>query len=421
MSSFLLKNAKIITARSPFNNSRKDILIKKGIIKKIADNIVDEKAQLIESGNLHVSIGWMDLGTQCNEPGFEHRETLNSLSQVAAAGGFTALAVFPNTYPVMDNKSSIQYLLNSTRDHLVDYYPIAAVSKKCEGKEITEMIDLHQHGAVAFSDGQHSISSGGLMLRALQYANSMNGFVIHYPTDSSLNEGDKIHEGTMSTSLGLKGSPALSELLMIERDIQLNAYAEARLISHTLSSKEAVSKLKELKNKNVFASVAYLNLCKTDESLAEFDVNYKVSPPLRAESDKEALKSAIKDGTIDIICSNHVPLEDELKKKEFVYATSGAIGLQTLYAALNTFAKDLSLGKIVTCLAINPRKILNIEIPAIDEGEACNLTIFDPDIEWTLNNDSNASGAKNSPFWNQSLKGKILGIINGKNHHLNNY
>ena len=419
MSSFLIKNAKIIQAKSALNNTRKDILIKKGLIVKIDDNISDASAQVIQSDNLHVSIGWLDLGTTSGEPGLEHRENFETLSQSAASGGFTSIAVFPNAKPVTDNKSTVQYIQSSTKELPVEFLPIAAISKNCNGEDITEMIDLSKNGAIAFSDGHNAVQKSGMMLRALQYSKVIDGLIIHHPVDLSISEGNNIHEGAMSTSLGLKASPALSEALVLERDIQLTEYAEARLLAHTISSAQSVQKLRTLKSKNVFASVAYLNLCKTDESLASFNVNYKVSPPLRSEDDRQQLIQAVKDGLIDVICSNHLPLEEEMKKKEFVYAESGAIGLQTLFPALNALSKEISLAKIVQCLSINPRNILNLDVPLIEVDNKANLTLFDPDLEWTLNDKSNRSKSKNSPFWNQQLKGKVLGIINGKKQYFN--
>jgi len=421
MSSILIKNAKIIQPRSPHNNMRMDILVKNGSIKKIGEKLSGDKAQTITSPNLHVSIGWLDIGTICSEPGFEHRETLDSLSRTAAAGGYTAIAPFPNTYPVLDNKSAIQFLLNSTKKHVVDYLPVAAVSKACKGEDMTEMIDLSANGAVAFSDGLKNITSSGLLLRALQYSKVVDGLVIHHPSDPGIANGNDVHEGEVSTGLGLKACPALSELMILERDIQLANYAEARLLVHNISSAESTARLAGLKSKNIYVSVPYLNLCKTDTSIAAFDVNYKVSPPVRSEQDRSTLMTALKEGSIDCITSNHVPLEEELKKKEFVYAESGAAGLQTVFAGLCSFADQLSLNRLVSCLAYNPRKVLGLPVPAIEEGAKANLTLFDPDDSWTLDARTNASKSKNSPFWGQELKGKVIGVINAKQSQFNNY
>ncbi len=419
--SILIKQAKIIQAKSSYHNTRKDILIKNGMIEKIADKITDDKAQIIKSGNLHVSLGWMDIGTVSGEPGFEHRESLESLSLTAAAGGYTALAIFPNTYPVIDNKSGIQFVKNNTSNHIVDYHPIGSGSKKCESEEITEMIDMFKSGAVAFSDGHKTIQSSGLFMRILDYSKAVNALVIHHPDDPNLSNGNTIHEGLISTELGLKASPDLSEALSLERDIQLAYYTGARYMAHNLTSKLSLEKLKNLKNKNLFASVSYLNLCLTDEALKSFDANCKVSPPLRSHSDRKELINSVNKGTIDVITSNHVPLEEELKKKEFVYAEAGAIGLQTSFSAMNTFSEGLNLTKMIYCLTINPRKVLGLPVPNIDKNEQANLCLFDPDAEWQLNDKTNCSKSKNSPFWNQKLKGKIIGVINGKQKHINNY
>jgi len=417
----LIKNAQILSPDSPYHNSNKDILIENGIITKIGSRLKTEKGKTISSDNLHVSIGWMDIGTLCGEPGYEHRETMETMSKTAAAGGYTAVAPLPNTNPIIDNKSSVQYILNTTKDHIVDYYPIGAISKQCHGEEITEMIDMHHCGAVAYSDGTQSVHSSGLMLRALQYAKSTDALIINTPNDPALSNGNTVHEGEVSTSLGLKASPALSELLTLERDLRLRDYADGRLLSHNISSADSVEKISEMKAKQHTTSVCYLNLCLTDEAVASFDVNVKVSPPLRSEDDRIALIRGINSGKIDIITSNHRPLEEELKKKEFTYAETGAIGLQTTFSGIITHAPKVSLNKIVMSLAVNTRRVLGLEMPQIDVDKVANLTLFDPSAEWTLDEKTNQSLSKNSPFWNQSLTGKVIGIVNGKQSYFNKY
>ena len=417
----LIKNAQILSPDSPYHNSNKDILIENGIITKIGSRLKTEKGKTISSDNLHVSIGWMDIGALCGEPGYEHRETMETMSKTAAAGGYTAVAPLPNTNPIIDNKSSVQYILNTTKDHIVDYYPIGAISKQCHGEEITEMIDMHHCGAVAYSDGTQSVHSSGLMLRALQYAKGTDALIINTPNDPTLSNGNTVHEGEVSTSLGLKASPALSELLTLERDLRLRDYADGRLLSHNISSADSVEKISEMKAKQHTTSVCYLNLCLTDEAVASFDVNVKVSPPLRSEDDRIALIRGINSGKIDIITSNHRPLEEELKKKEFTYAETGAIGLQTTFSGIITHAPKVTLNKIVMSLAVNTRKVLGLEMPQIDVDKVANLTLFDPSAEWTLDEKTNQSLSKNSPFWNQSLTGKVIGIVNGKQSYFNKY
>ncbi len=419
--SLLIKNATIIYPGHDLHQTKKDILIKNGQIEKIANRITAEKAKKIESKNLHVSPGWMDIGATSGEPGYEHKESLETLSKTAASGGYTAIATFPNTYPVIDNRSAVQYILNSTATHLTDHYPIAALSKGCEGQEITEMIDLSKSGAIAFSDGLKPVSSSGLMMRALNYVKSINGLIIHHPQDNSLSNGTQIHEGMVSTQLGIKGSPNISELLILERDIQLNRYTESKLLVHNVSTLESIEKLKGIKKENIYASVSYLNLCKTDEALYNFDSNLKTIPPLRSAEDKETLTSGVNKSQIDIITSNHVPLEQEAKKKEFVYAEPGAIGLQTCFSGLVSYAKGLSIDRIIKCIAINPRKVLGLAPVELATGVKAELTLFDPDKEWTLSDKTNTSKSKNSPFWDESLQGCVIGVVNGKLSHLNKY
>ena len=417
----LIKNAHIVSPDSPHHNSKKDILIENGTITKIGARIKSEKAKVITSKNLYVSIGWMDIGPLCGEPGYEHRETFNSMSKTAAAGGYTAIAPFPNTDPVVDNKSTIQFILNSTQDHIVDYYPIGAISKNTSGEEMTEMIDMHHCGAVAYSDGAKPVHTNGLMLRALQYAKGTESLIIHTPDDPTISNGNNIHEGDVSTSLGLKASPVLSEVMTLDRDLKLRDYADSKLLSHNISSAESTIRVAQVKEKKHTTSVCYLNLCLTDEAIAHFDVNAKVSPPLRSEEDRQALIKGVSGNKIDIITSNHQPVEEDLKKKEFTYAKTGAIGLQTVFSGLVTHASKLSVNKLISAIAINPRKVLNIDIPKIEEGAKANLAIFDPSLIWTLDDTTNLSMSKNSPFWNQSLTGKVIGVINGKLSHINKY
>lgn len=419
--SILIKNATIVYPGHELHNTKKDILIKNGLIEKIASRITSSATKVIEAKKLHVSPGWLDIGATSGEPGYEHRESLETLSLTAASGGYTALATLPNTNPVIDNRSSVQYILNSTASHVVDHYPIAAISKNCEGKEITEMIDMKRHGAIAFSDGLHSLSSSGLMMRALDYVKSVDSLIIHHPQDATLANDNQIHEGKISTELGLKGNPNISELITLERDILLTRYTESKLLAFNISTKESVAKLKGLNKEGISASVSYLNLCKTDASLYEFDSNMKTIPPLRGEEDKQALVAGVKAATIQVISSNHHPLEEEAKKKEYTYAEPGATGLQTCYSGLTTYAEELSSDKIVRCLAINPRKVLGIDQVSLEVGSKAELTLFDPQSEWTLDGKTNTSKSKNSPFWNQSLKGKVIGVVNGKKAHYNTY
>ncbi len=417
---FLIKNATIVDPNSKQNGKKVDILINKGTIKEIGKNLSANKStKIIEGKKLQVSPGWLDIGAQVGEPGFEHREDLASVAAAAAAGGFTALACFPNTAPPIHSKSEVSFLKNSTQ--LVDFYPIGAVSRACAGGDLAEIYDMAKAGAVAFSDGAMSIASAGLMKRGLHYIKGIDGVLINHPHDVSLAKGGQLHEGEVSTKLGMKGIPALSETLMLKRDLDLLAYTESKLHVHNISTAESVKLVKTAKAKGlkVTASVAIMNLLYSHESLENFDPNFKVNPPLREKKDVKALWKGILDGTIDVVNSNHTPLEIEAKKLEFAYADFGITGLQTIFNLLNThFGDTLTADKLVDLLAIQPRKILNLPIPTISEGEVANLTIFDNTTEWTFSRKAIKSKSYNTPHIGASFKGQVLGIINGANSNL---
>lgn len=417
----LIKNATIVRADNKVSSTKKDILIKKGEIVSIGKKIDAPNAKVIESNNLHVSGGWMDIGTQIAEPGYEHRETLLTVAKAAAAGGFTSIACFPNTNPVVDNKSAVHFIKAKTSKEPVKFHPIAALSSKAEGTDITEMMDLQSNGAIAFSDGNVSLQNSGVLLRALQYVKAFDGVIIQKSIDNKIANGGQVHEGLMSIQLGLKGIPSIAETSSLQKDIELNRYAESNIVFHTISTEGSYKIIKAAKTnkEKVGATVSYLNLVRTDEVLSDFDSQYKTKPPLRSIKDQNALIKGIKDNTIDAICSNHVPLEEEKKKMEFSYADFGAIGLQTVFPACNTAIGDkVSIGILCDRLSTGPRKLLGLKPIKIAAGEKAELTLFDPDTEWVFTNENNFSKSKNSPFLNNSFKGKVVGIINGKKHFL---
>jgi len=333
---FLIKNATIIDPNSSTNGAPVDILIDQGTIIKINKNLTHSTAKVIEGTDLQVSPGWVDIGAQVGEPGFEHREDLQSVAKAAAAGGFTALACFPNTNPTIHSKSEVSFLKNHAT--LVDFHPIGALSRDCAGENLAEVYDMAASGAIAFSDGAQSIASAGLMKRGLEYLKGIDGLVINHPNDASLSKGGQLHEGEISTKLGMKGIPALAEILMLKRDLDLLAYTNSRLHIHNISAADSIKLIKAAKNKGlkVTASVSIMHLIYNHTAVENFDPNYKLTPPLREKVDTKALLKGIKDGVIDVINSNHTPLETEAKKLEFSYADAGIIGLETTYPLLNT-------------------------------------------------------------------------------------
>lgn len=407
----LIKGATILSKQSDHHLKKRDILVSNGIIQSIAPNIHAVSATIIEGNQVYCTIGLCDIGTHTGDPGFEHRETMQSLTSAALAGGFTALAVFPNTKPVAQTKASISYLKDHPLNNNVDIYPIGALSKDTNGVDIGEYIDMKHAGIVAVSDGMLSINDTGLMSRALQYTNTLHLPVIHQANDAHLSAGGEMHEGKMSTSLGLKGIPEIAELNVIQRDILLQQYNGGILIEHTISTSESVKAIQQAKKngQNLYATVAYMNLIHTDDDLADFDSNLKVTPVLRAFDDKSALIQGIQDGVIDAIVSNHTPLDEEVKNLEFPYAASGAIGLETcLPATIEALQPFISVEEIVYKMAERPREILGIPIPVIKVGFKANLCVFDTESPWKYDAGQVKSLSQNSPYLGKTFKVKVL-------------
>ena len=411
---WLFKNVTLVDQNFPSTLGKVDVLISKGIIRNIGVDLLAPDAKVIAIDDLHVSIGWMDIGSSHGDPGEEHRESLSSLRATAAAGGFTALAPWPDTHPRVDNKAAIHYLTQLNQKEVVEIFPIASLSEKGEGKEMAELMDLHKAGAIGFSDGLKPIENAGLFYRALKYMNGFAGICIHFPMDFNLAVDGQIHEGRISALLGLPGIPDVAEDLMIQRDLSLLDYADGKLLLWGLSSKVGVDRLQksEKLNQSLFASVPIFNLVFSEDDLESFDVNFKLMPPLRTENDKMALKSAVLDGTIQLISSNHLPWESEHKKLEFPYASFGSISLQHIFQMLRTHFSELPLINMVDILAYNPRRIFKVELPVIQEGAKANLTFFLPNAKAVILKDDNTSLSENSPLWNETMNGKVVGVFN---------
>ena len=415
----LIKNATILDPRSKHHRKKRDIFIKNGKIESIKSKIDAPKAKVVSATGAYVSIGWLDVGVQTGDPGYEHREDLKTVSNAAAIGGYTGIASFPNTSPSIHSKSEVLYLKNNAKGQLVDFFPIGAVSQNCEGGDITEMYDMHHAGAVAFSDGKKSIQNSGLMMRALQYVKAFDGIIMNHPHDKEIAGSGQMHEGKISTSLGMKGIPRLSEELMVQRDIYLAEYTNSKLHICNISSATSETLIQAAKQKGlkITSSTSILHLIFSDEMLEDFNTQFKIHPPLREKKDITALRKGLKNGSIDIITSNHTPVEEEGKNLEFLNADFGALGLQTTYPLYNTYlTKVIKLDSFIEKIAIRPRQLLNIELPKIEEGAVANLTIFDPKPIWTFTKKDILSKSKNSPIVGMELKGKVVGVVNnGKN------
>lgn len=415
----LIKSAVIIDSSSQFHRQKKDIFISDGIIQKIDDNIKFEgNCELIERPNLYISNGWFDSSVSFGEPGFEERETISNGLETAAKSGFTAVAVNPNTNPIIDSKSGVEFLINTSRLHTTTLHPIGALTKNSEGKEITEMYDMSNSGAIAFGDYKKATSNDNLMKIALQYAQNFDGLVLSFPQNDSIAHGGIANEGENSTKLGLKGNPALAEHLQIARDLFLLEYTGGKLHIPTISTKKSIELIAEAKKKGlqVTCSVAVHNLLLSDKELHGFDSNCKVNPPLRDQEDMEALQNAVRKGLIDVITSDHSPIDIEQKKVEFNQAMYGTIGLESAFGALNSI---FELDEIIPCLTNRARKTFGLPTSTIEIGNKAELSLFSPTDEYEFSTDHIYSTSKNSVFLGKALKGKVFGICNGSKVVLN--
>lgn len=412
----LIKSAVIVDSNSSLNGKKSDILIEKGVIKKIGSNIKNENSyKEIKVKDLHVSVGWIDMRSNFCDPGTEFKEDLNSGLKAATLGGFTEVVSMPDTLPVTDSKSGIEYIINKTKDNIVTVYPTGALSHHCEGKEIAEMYDMHLAGAVAFTDNKLSVANSSLLNRALLYSKSFGGVIMNFPNNYDLYNHGKINEGIISTKLGLKGIPAIAEELIVSRDLFLAEYCEAAIHLTNISTKKSVQLIKEAKAKglNVTADVNSYHLLLDETEMETFDSNLKVLPPLRTKDDIKALIKGIKEGTIDVVCSDHTPEDIENKQCEFDHAAFGMINLQTSFATMNTALKNkLSVDEIIATITTKPRNVLKIKQPEIKEGALANLTLFCPNTEFVLEKKNIVSKSKNTALIGRKLSGKVVGVIN---------
>jgi dihydroorotase len=410
----LIKNATLVGAGLPDSGQQKNILIEDGKIKFVDANTPADK--VIEGKQLCVSAGWFDMRVTMGEPGYEYKEDIRSVSAAAAAGGFTGIATIPNADIPVQTKDAVSYLRTRTKDALVTIYPVASVTLGNKGEELTEMIDLHTAGAVAFSDGDKPVWHTDVMLKALQYTQTFEGLVINHAEDRLLTHGAQMNESPLSTRLGLRGFPMLAEELMVARDLQILEYTGGRLHFAHISSPASLELIRAARRKGqqVTCDIAAYQLVLTEEHLTSFDTHYKVNPPLRTATEVEAYWQALADGTIDVIVSDHIPQDSEGKNLEFDLSDFGMIGLETLFATLNTANKTLSLEQLVEKFTTAPRKILNIAQPWLEEGAVAELTVFDAAEEWVYTEQDIVSKSRNTPFAGQSLKGRVKAVFKGQ-------
>ncbi len=414
----LIQSARVIDPGSSFHLKEKNILIHTGRIAGIGDK--DYSAdKVIKAGGMLLSPGWFDLGVFCGDPGLEHKEDLRSVARAALSGGFTEVALLPNTVPSVQTKNEISYITRNNPNQVVQFHALASVTRNNAGEELTEMIDLHQAGAAGFTDGLKPIWHTDIFLKALQYLQSFNGVLVDHPEDNWLNRFGQMHEGVNSTRLGLKGMPRIAEEIAIAKHLELLGYAGGRLHLSRLSTAKSIDLVRAAKKKlKVTCDVASYQPLIDDGALAGFDTHYKVNPPLRERADADALIKGLKDGTIDAICSAHTPQDEESKNVEFDHADFGMLGLQTAGSNLVSLAKHVDWEVLIDKVTAGPRRILGLPAPVIEEDEKANITLFDPNHVWSFDAKTNLSKSKNSPWLGSELKGRAIAVFNNGKHAL---
>jgi dihydroorotase len=417
----LIRQAKIVDPTSPFHLTIQDVFIENGIFKNIG-KVTSSADHIIEGKGICISPGWVDLFVHFCDPGLEFKETIETGIAAAAQGGFTEVMVLPNTKPVVDGKSQVEYILQKSKNKVVTVYPLGAVTKQAEGKELAEMYDMKAAGAIAFTDGLHPVQSAGLLLKALQYIRAFNGVLLQIPEDKTIGTYGLMNEGIVSTQLGLPGKPVLAEEISVARDIKLTKYAESRLHFTGVTSPKSVEYINRGKQggTNVTCSVTPAHLYFTDEDLRSYDTNLKLFPPLRTSNERDALRNAIINGEVDCISTHHQPHEYDSKVCEFQEAKIGMIGLESCFGAVSASLDNrLTPERWVELISINPRKISGLGIPSVEEGAKANVTIFDPEATYTFNEQHICSKSRNSAFVGKELKGKVLAVINNNQIHIN--
>ena len=411
----LVRQAKIADPDSPYNGQIVDILIDGEQISKIASHIDVIADEEIQSTDLTVSPGWIDIFSHFCDPGFEYKETLETGAAAAAAGGYTQVFVLPNTQPVVDSKSQVEYISRQSNSSLpVRIHPLGAITKGIEGKDLAEMYDMKNSGAIAFSDGLHPVQSPGLFVKALQYIKAFNGVLIQVPVDKSIGAGGLMNESVISTQLGLPGIPSLSEEIMIKRDIDLVRYTQSKLHFTGISTQKSLALITAAKAEglDISCSVTPYHLFFCEDDLMSYDTNLKVNPPLRSRADMLALREGVVNGEVDCIATHHLPQDWDNKTCEFEYAKNGMTGLETAFAVVNHLLPELTIERLVKLFSLNARNIFNLPVTNIREGAIAELSLFTKKEITRLQKQTLKSKSFNTPFLEKELTGKVIGIIN---------
>ena len=385
-----------------------NVVIERNKIKSVGSTGGAKGETKIDCSGLVITHGFCDVHVHFREPGREDKETLQTGSRAALAGGFTRVCVMPNTSPSLDTPESIRFIIEKAEECPVHIHPIGAVTKGQKGQELTEIQGIISEGAVALSDDGFPISDAQVMRLALEYTSMFDKPVINHAEDECLRNNGLMHEGEISTRLGLVGNPSLAEAIMIQRDLELANMIQAKLhVPHVTSAGGAanIRRMKKL-NPNITAEVTPHHLFFNDQALLEYNTNFKVAPPIRTEDDRKELIKAVKDGTFDCIATDHAPHTIEEKEDTFESAPFGMIGLESCFGAVNKVL-DMPLKELLKLLTVNPRRVMGFEDDLFKIGCAAELTILDPDQEWIYKKQNIYSKSRNTPFIGEKLKGKV--------------
>ncbi len=410
--SIILKSAKVINAESRYNGTKQDILISEGKIVKIAKSIEIDAAQIIKIENLHVSVGWLDSSVSFGEPGYEERETIENGALVASKSGFTDIVLNPNTDPVLDKQTDISFVKLKSKNATCSIHPLGALSISSKSVNMAELFDMRNAGAVGFYDFKKPVKSSNLLKTSLLYSQSFDSLIMSFPFDESIAKNGIINEGVISLNYGIKGIPNFSEEVQINRDLQILEYTGGRLHIPTISTKKSVELIKNAKSKGlkITCSVAIHNLIFNETKLKDFDTRFKVLPPLRSEEDRLALIEALDKGIIDLVTSDHTPIDVENKKTDIENSKFGTIGLESFFGSLLTI---FSLEKTIEILT-RGKDIFKIEETTLNEGSLAKLSLFTVSNDYEFSKENILSKSKNSAFLGLKMKGKPLGIINSE-------
>ncbi|MFQ6615797.1 MAG: dihydroorotase [Fidelibacterota bacterium] len=392
-----------------------EIRLKNGRIVEVGEKVQTDGARELDMGGKIVTHGFCDIHAHFREPGREDKETLETGARAALAGGFTTVCVMPNTNPPLDRPESIRFVVEKSQDLPVRIHPIGAITVGLKGTELTEMGAMVREGAVAFSDDGVPVMDGGVMKRALEYARPLGVPLINHSEDLALKGDGQMNEGEWSTRLGMAGISDVSESVMVARDVQLAEYTGGRLHVPHLSSRKTLTWIEHARavGAHVTAEVTPHHLTFNHSALESFNTDLKVAPPVRSEKDRQALIKALKEGTIDCIATDHAPHTVEEKESPFDWAPWGMIGLETAFGAAWKVlsAESVPLAELIRFLTVKPRTVMGFEPNLFQEGIRAELTVLDPDVEWSFSRDDIYSKSRNTPFVGETLKGRILTVI----------